>query len=184
MMENNDTGAPSDALLFDQIVATEQPHNSIHSDPCYPLINTFDDLLNVDTFEMLNSPLPPPPPPTAPLESVHSETSEKPNEQTSKPAPVGSTDGLDRGKSVVLADLCMASGGADGGAKDSGENNPKRRRENVSLDASLTALIQAGPAISLARRPMGPEELAELARVDPKKAKRSSIFFPFNLFFN
>ncbi|BAT94299.1 hypothetical protein LR48_Vigan02g204200 [Vigna angularis] len=170
-MENNDIGAPSDASLFDQIVATEQPYIPIHSDPSYPLLDTFVDLLNVDTkhfdFEMFNSPLPPPPPPTAPLVSVHSETSEKPNEQSSKPAPVGSTDGLDSGKSVVSDDLCMA-----GGAKNSGENKQKPRRQNVPLDASLTALMQAGPAISLARRPMGPEELAELAMVDPKKAKR------------
>ncbi|WVY97978.1 hypothetical protein V8G54_030129 [Vigna mungo] len=169
-MENNDIGAPSDASLFDQIVATEQPHSPIHSDPSYPLLDTFVDLLNVDTkhfdFEMFNSPLPPPPP-TAPLVSVHSEISEKPNEQTSTPAPVGSTDGLDSGKSVVSDDLCMA-----GGAENSGENKQKRRRQNVPLDASLTALMQAAPAISLARKPMGPEELAELAMVDPKKAKR------------
>ncbi|KAK7357240.1 hypothetical protein VNO80_16524 [Phaseolus coccineus] len=179
-MENNVIGAPSDAALFDQRPATEQPHSPMHHwrtffDHSYALLDTFDDLPNFDSkhvdFEMLNSSLLPQLPPTASLVSVDSETSEKPREQSGF-APVGTTAGLDRGKSVVSGDLCMAGGGADGGIKNCKEKKAKPRRQNASLQASLTALMQAGPAISLARKRMEPEELAELARVDPKKAKR------------
>jgi len=189
-MENNATGAPSDAALFHQMPATEQPQSPSHdwrtfSDPTYPFLDTFDDLPSFDTklfdFEILNSSMPPPPPPTAPLVVVDSETSEKPNEQSGA-APEGPTDGLDRGESVVSVDLCMAAGGADGGGDtDCGEKKAKPRRQNITLNAKLTALMQAGPAVSLAKKAMDPEELAELARVDPKKAKRSSFFFFFLL---
>jgi len=131
---------------------------------------------------MPNSSLLPPLPPTASLVSVDSETSEKPSWQIGA-APVVPTAGLDRGKSVVSGDLCMAGGGADGCIKDCGKKKKaKPRRKNASLQASLTKLMQAGPPISLARKRMEPEELAELAKVDPMKAKRSYSFFHFNYF--
>ncbi|XP_068490597.1 transcription factor VIP1-like [Phaseolus vulgaris] len=180
-MENNDIGAPSDAALFYQMPPTEQPHSPMHhwrifSDHSYPLLDTLDNLPNFDSkhldFEMPNSSLLPPLPPTASLVSVDSETSEKPSWQIGA-APVVPTAGLDRGKSVVSGDLCMAGGGADGCIKDCGKKKKaKPRRKNASLQASLTKLMQAGPPISLARKRMEPEELAELAKVDPMKAKR------------
>ncbi|CAJ1976959.1 unnamed protein product [Sphenostylis stenocarpa] len=179
-MEHNVIGAPSHAALYDLILAAEQPCSPFHPkktlpDLSYLLPDTLEDLLNFDInhiyFELVNSLSTPPP--TAPVVSTNCETSEESNAQASRPAPVGPTAGVDRGKSVVSGDLCMAGGGADGGENGCGEKKEKQRqRQSVSVDASLTALMEAGPAITIGKRPMDSEQLAELARVDPKKAKR------------
>ncbi|TKY51394.1 Transcription factor RF2b [Spatholobus suberectus] len=185
-MEPKFTGAPPVTAEFDEILA--EPENWSHhrrafSENYFPVADTFDDLLNFDfdsdpfDFDMPNFPPPPPPPPTAALVQVDSISSEESNARASRPGPVGSTVGLDRGKCVVVDNLCgigMAGGGAYGGAKGGGEDNVERRhRHSISVDESTTTTTSfGGEPASLVKRAMTTEQLAELARVDPKRVKR------------
>ncbi|RDX63843.1 Transcription factor RF2b, partial [Mucuna pruriens] len=167
-MEPNFTRAPQDTAEFDQIMAESESclhHRRAFSD------QSFDDLVDNDfefefnhcEFDMPNFPPPPPPPPAAvvgPVDSMSLEAS------TSRPGSVGPSAGLDRGKSVDSNNLDGVGMAGDGNNKVE-----RRRRHSISVDSSWMLSLE-GAAVSLAKKAMDSEQLAELARVDPKRVKR------------
>nr|KYP50551.1 Transcription factor RF2b [Cajanus cajan] len=93
-----------------------------------------------------------PPPPSAAVVGVDSVSSEH---------SVGPTAGVDRGKSVVSEE--MGGGG--------GKKAERRRRNKIPVGASSRASFK-GETVSLVKKALAPEQLAELAIVDPKRVKR------------
>ncbi|KAK7391268.1 hypothetical protein VNO78_19682 [Psophocarpus tetragonolobus] len=156
----------SDTAEFEQILQESDAalhHQRTFSDDSLFLAGSLDDLLPIDfrpfDLEMLNSSLPlsPPPPPTDAVILDMASSHE------SNPA------GPERGKAVVSSDLA----GADGGRQGGGDKKWKRRpRNGISVDDSSATSFETGTPIYLGKRAMNSEQLAELARVDPKRVKR------------
>ncbi|XP_020232127.1 bZIP transcription factor 18 isoform X2 [Cajanus cajan] len=144
-MDPNFTGAPSDTAEFES--------ESLLDISSLDIADCFDDLLKFDLesfdFNMLESL---PPPPSAAVVGVDSVSSEH---------SVGPTAGVDRGKSVVSEE--MGGGG--------GKKAERRRRNKIPVGASSRASFK-GETVSLVKKALAPEQLAELAIVDPKRVKR------------
>ncbi|KAL2324622.1 hypothetical protein Fmac_023680 [Flemingia macrophylla] len=140
----------------------------------FDIADSFDDLLKFDfesfDFNIFDSPPQPQPPPPRPAATVAVDSMPLLEQSdvgiNSGLGPVGPTTGLDRGKAVVTADDVVGIG--NGGE---GNNAALRRRNNYPVGVSPTTSFKGG-SISLMRRAMSPEQLAELARVDPKRVKR------------
>jgi len=149
-MDPGFAGAPPGTAVFDQILAEEPDSSLLHrntfSGDSFSIPDTFEDVLNFDLeqfdFDILNSP--PPSPTLPPTVTVDSASSVELKAQASEVGPVGPTAGLDLG----------------------GERKGKRRLRNSYTVGAY------GPLVSRGKRTMNSEELAELARVDPKRVKR------------
>ncbi|XP_022975012.1 transcription factor VIP1-like [Cucurbita maxima] len=159
-------------------------HRRSHSDTSFRFPN-LDELLFFDPSEldlsMLSSPSSPPSCGAAMVvdssDSKFSDDAVRP-----KPEPIvsGSFGGHLRSLSVDSDFLQNLDLGGDSGEIDSlatktpvSEHRPVRHRHSLSMDGSSSSLeANSSLAIDGVKKAMDPERLAELALIDPKRAKR------------
>ncbi|KAK7380466.1 hypothetical protein VNO78_32977 [Psophocarpus tetragonolobus] len=150
-------------------------HRRSHSDTSFRFAANFDDLLLFDASDLdisaLPSPLPPPSPAGVGPMAVDSDESGGRTRATGGPSGGGHLRSLS-----VDSDFFdgLGLGGGAGGAAA-----PKRRvghhRHSNSMDGSSTTSFEADSAMVMmdgVKKAMAPDKLAELALIDPKRAKR------------
>uniref|UniRef100_A0A0A0KBC6 BZIP domain-containing protein n=1 Tax=Cucumis sativus TaxID=3659 RepID=A0A0A0KBC6_CUCSA len=193
MMDLNFTARkpPHTSARMDIEHMPEAPHRSYHhrrshSDTSFRFAN-FDDLLLFDSPDIdLSSALPSPSPSPSPTPSgarmaVDSFNSKSPEDaSTTKPrAANGNSASFFNSHyrslsmdSDFFEGLGMAGDGSDGeilgGRVTAGEKKIARHRHSNSMDGSLTSSFE----VDSSKKAMAPDKLAELALMDPKRAKR------------
>ncbi|XP_027368004.1 transcription factor VIP1-like [Abrus precatorius] len=150
-------------------------HGGSLSDDPFPVADCFDDLPNFDfePFEFNDYNFPPPPPfdvgeafdsmLMGELNGWFSMLDEQPDDWLAQnwPTESGYPDGIG-----------MAGDGGIGGEKGGeGKTVEQHHLQNKSVDGSSTAASEL-KLLGLVKKTMAPEKLAELTRVDPKRAKR------------
>lgn len=200
MMDLNFTARkpPQTATRMDIEQMPETPqrgyhHRRSHSDTSFRFAN-FDDLLlfdhpDHDLSSSLRSPSPSPSPtPVGARMALDSFNSKSPDDASaSKPKASNDTSASDffgahcRSLSMdsdFFDGLGIAGDGSDGevlgGRVTVGEKKIGRHRHSNSMDGALTSSFEAESTgvIDCSRKAMAPDKLAELALMDPKRAKR------------
>lgn len=167
-------------------------HRRSHSDTSFRFPN-LDEFLFFDPSELdlsiLSSPSSPPPAGAAMLVDSSSNSRLSDDAVCPKPEPIvsGQFGGHLRSLSMDSDFFKNLDLGGDSGEIDSlgrrtpvSEQRPVRHRHSLSMDGSSSS-FEADSTLGIdgVKKAMDPERLAELALIDPKRAKRST----FTLFF-
>lgn len=200
-METKLAGKPPPAatdMVIDQMPDTPQRgshHRRAHSDTSFRFPN-FEDLFLFDPSDLdlsaLPSPTPSPSPSPSPAargvpvpvdSSKSSDESSGPNPRA-RSKPSGSSGPISHFRSLsVDSDFFDGLGfSADAGKEAVGEKRPGHHGHSNSIDGFEAESALLG--IDGVKKAMGPDRLAELALIDPKRAKRFGFFFFFCLRFN
>lgn len=155
-------------------------HRRSHSDTSFRFAATFDDILLFDPsdFDISNLPLPSPVSGAVPM-SVDSDESN--GKSTSARQSVGHLRSLS-----VDSDFFDGLGFSGAGEEKIGERKVNRHRHSNSMDGSSTTSFDGDSGMVIidgVKKSMPPEKLAELALIDPKRAKRFTIIITNNFTF-
>lgn len=169
------TGAPLETVEEEESkLELRSHHRRAFSDFPFDLAGSFDDDdMLFDPSDFINTdftfPTPPPSPRLPDIVEVvvgSDETGRLDGSGTSS----GMLVPLARSLTVKSNDLI---GATDGGEGSGGKKKAKRRhRHSFSIDGSSTSMSFQGVPSHLIKRAMPPDQLAELERVDPVRARR------------
>lgn len=176
-------------MVIDQMPDTPQRgshHRRAHSDTSFRFPN-FEDLLLFDPSDLDLSALPSPTPSPSPAgrgvpapvdSSKSSDESSGPNPRA-RSKPSSSSGPISHFRSLsVDSDFFDGLGfSADAGKEAVGEKRPGHHGHSNSIDGFEAESALLG--IDGVKKAMGPDRLAELALIDPKRAKRFDSFFFF-----
>ncbi|XP_062159465.1 transcription factor VIP1 [Alnus glutinosa] len=146
-------------------------HRRAHSDTSFRFAN-LDDLLLFDPSDLDLSALPSPSPPPSGTPMAVDSSSKSSDE--AKPRPTASGPAAHHFRSLSV-DSDFFEGLSLGEAKEAVEKRVHRHRHSNSMDGSSTASFEADSALGAldaVKKSMAPDRLAELALIDPKRAKR------------
>lgn len=179
-------GKPPATLDLDRMPERGSHHRRSHSDTSFRFAANFDDLLLFDASDLDISTLPSPLPLPSPGASGTVPIPVDSDESGGRPRPAGAPTGGHLRSLSVGSDFFdgYGFGGSEersGGGKDGGERRVGHHRHSNSMDGSSTTSFEADSAMMIdgVKKAMAPDKLAELALIDPKRAKRFFSFFMF-----
>ncbi|CAJ1953081.1 unnamed protein product [Sphenostylis stenocarpa] len=172
-------GKPPAAVDLDRMPERGSHHRRSHSDTSFRFAGNFDDLLLFDASDLDISTLPSPLPLPSPGASGAVPMTVDFDESGGRPRQAGPPAGGHMKSLSVGSDFFDGvgfGGGGDlsGGGKGDGERRVGHHRHSNSMDGSSTTSFEADSSMMMdgVKKAMAPDKLAELALIDPKRAKR------------
>lgn len=157
--------SPPVIIDLDRMPERGSHHRRSHSDTSFRFAANFDDLLLFDPsdFDISNLPLPSPVSDAVPMTVDSDESNGKSSHLRSLSVDSEFFDGL---------------GFSGGGEEKVEERKVNRHRHSNSMDGSSATSFDGDYSVGMVdgvKKSMPPEKLAELALIDPKRAKRFII---------
>ncbi|OIW07826.1 hypothetical protein TanjilG_32682 [Lupinus angustifolius] len=172
-MDLNCIGKVPATVDIDRMPERGSHHRRSHSDTSFRVATNFDDLLLFDPsdFDISTFPLPSPTTSGGGVAGACASVpmtidSDESSGQSSRPRPVDAPGGGHLRSLSVDSDFFDSLGFAGGGDEKFGGRRVGHHRSN-SMDGSPTTSFE-----ECVKKAMAPDKLAELARIDPKRAKR------------
>ncbi|BAU02092.1 Transcription factor VIP1 Protein sulfate UTILIZATION EFFICIENCY 3 VirE2-interacting protein [Vigna angularis] len=178
-MDPKFTGKPPLTVDLERMPERGSHHRRSHSDTSFRFAANFDDLLLFDASDLDISTLPSPLPLPSPGASGAVPIAVDSDESGGRPRPSGAPAGGHLRSLSVGSDFFdgIGFGGGEergGGGRGGGERRVGHHRHSNSMDGSSTTSFEADSAMMIdgVKKAMAPDKLAELALIDPKRAKR------------
>ncbi|KAK7315221.1 hypothetical protein VNO77_33758 [Canavalia gladiata] len=173
-------GKPPGTVDIERMPERGSHHRRSHSDTSFRFAANFDDLLLFDPSDLDISNLPSPLPLPSPVASGVVPMTVDSDESGGRPRLAGPPSGGHLRSLSVDSDFFDGLGFAGGAdekvaGKSASERRAGHHRHSNSMDGSSTTSFEADSSMVMidgVKKAMAPDKLAELALIDPKRAKR------------
>lgn len=167
-------GKPPATVDLDRMPERGTHHRRSHSDTSFRFAANFDDLLLFDPSDLDISGLPSPLPLPSPVSAGVVPMSVDSDESGGKVRPPAGGHLRSLSVDSEFFDGLGFGGGDEGGAGKSGGGRVGHHRHSNSMDGSSTTTSFEADSVMMdgVKKAMAPDKLAELALIDPKRAKR------------